>query len=39
VDGDTATISWSAEAQGQRRTVQSDLRRIDGEWRLLELLS
>jgi len=35
VDGDTATVSWSAEAQGQRRTVDSGFRRLDGRWRLL----
>lgn len=35
VDGDSATVSWSAEAQGRRRTVDSGLRRTDGEWKLL----
>lgn len=35
VNGDGATVSWSAEAEGQRRTVDSRFRRIDGQWRLL----
>jgi hypothetical protein len=39
VDGDVATISWSAEVEGQRPTVTNDLRRIDGQWRLLDTSS
>jgi hypothetical protein len=36
VSGDTATVTWSAEVQGQRPTVTSDLRLIDGDWRLVD---
>lgn len=36
VDGDTATITWSAEVQGQRPVVTNQLRLIDGQWRLLD---
>jgi hypothetical protein len=35
VDGDTATISWSFETRGRRQPVDTGLRRIDGQWRLL----
>jgi hypothetical protein len=36
VSGDAAGITWSAEVrQGDRRTVTSQLRRIDGQWRLV----
>lgn len=35
IDGDTATVNWSAEAQGQRRTVDTGFRRVDGQWRIL----
>ncbi len=36
VDGDTATITWSAEVAGQRPTVTNTMRRIDGQWRLVD---
>jgi len=37
VDGDDATISWTFEqAQGPRLPVDTGLRRIDGQWRLLD---
>ncbi|WP_300013599.1 hypothetical protein [Pseudonocardia sp.] len=36
VTGDTATITWSADVEGERPTVTSDLRRIDGNWRLVD---
>jgi hypothetical protein len=35
VDGDDATITWSAEIKGARETTTSKLRRIDGTWRLI----
>ncbi|WP_219419684.1 hypothetical protein [Pseudonocardia nigra] len=37
VTGDDATITWSAQSQGARPTVINGLRRIDGEWRLLDV--
>lgn len=36
VTGGTATVTWSAEVQGRRPTVTSDLRRIDDGWRLVD---
>lgn len=36
ISGDTATVTWSAEVQGRRPTVTSDLRLIDGGWRLVD---
>jgi len=36
VSGDTATITWSAEVNGTRNSTTSQLRRIDGEWRLVD---
>jgi ABC-type transport system substrate-binding protein len=39
VNGDDATITWSAEVQGQRPTVTNGVRRIDGQWRLLDTSS
>ena len=36
VDGDSATITWSAEVAGQRPTVTNTMRRIDGQWRLVD---
>jgi len=34
---DTATIAWSVESEGQRISVTSSMRRIDGEWRLVDV--
>ncbi|TQM03886.1 hypothetical protein [Pseudonocardia kunmingensis] len=36
VTGDTASITWSAEVNGARNTVTSQLRRVDGQWRLVD---
>lgn len=37
VDGDDATISWTFEqAPGRRQPVETTLRHIDGQWRLLD---
>lgn len=36
VTGDQASITWSAEVNGQRPTVTNDVRRVDGQWRLLD---
>jgi hypothetical protein len=36
VTGDEAEVTWSAEVQGQRPTVSSNLRRIDGNWLLVD---
>jgi hypothetical protein len=36
VTADNATITWSAEVNGARSTVTSQLRRVDGEWRLVD---
>jgi hypothetical protein len=36
VDGDTAHLTWTFEASGGARTVDTGLRRIDGQWRLLD---
>ncbi len=32
VDGDTATVSWSAEIQEQRQDLTNEMRRVDGRW-------
>lgn len=32
VDGDTATVSWSAEVREQRQELTNDMRRVDGRW-------
>ena len=37
VNGDQATITWSADINGARPTVTSGLRRVDGRWLLVEL--
>ncbi len=34
VDGDEATVSWTATLDGQSAPTTSALRRIDGEWKL-----
>jgi predicted outer membrane protein len=36
VDGEDASITWSAEIEGQRPTVTSGLRRVDGRWVLVD---
>ena len=36
VTGDEAEVTWSAEVQGQRPTVTSNLRRVDGNWLLVD---
>ena len=36
VTGDRATISWTSDLQGASRAVTSQLRSVDGEWRLLD---
>jgi hypothetical protein len=36
VEGETATVTWSAQVGEQRRTVTNELRLIDGQWRLLD---
>jgi ketosteroid isomerase-like protein len=36
VDGDTATVEWSAELNGTRNSQSSDFERVDGGWRLAE---
>jgi hypothetical protein len=36
VTGGDATVTWSAQVRDQRQTVSSDLRRIDGDWRLVD---
>jgi hypothetical protein len=35
ITGDTATVAWSANKQGQRTSTTSRLRRVDGGWKLL----
>lgn len=37
VGGDTATITWSAETNGRRVPVTSTMRRVDGEWKLVDV--
>lgn len=37
VIGDTATISWTFDNQGHPESVDTGLRRIDGQWRLLDV--
>lgn len=37
VIGDTATISWTFDNQGNPEPVDTGLRRIDGQWRLLDV--
>lgn len=34
VQGDSATVTWSADRNGQRKTVSTGMRRTDGRWRL-----
>ena len=37
VTGDTATIDWSATANGQKTPISQTARRIDGEWKLVDV--
>lgn len=37
VTGDTAKIIWTAEVQGRRPALSNGARKIDGQWRLLEM--
>lgn len=37
VSGDTATVTWSAEAKGQRVPVTSTMRRVEGDWKLVDV--
>jgi hypothetical protein len=36
VVGDTASVTWSGEAAGQRRTVTTGMRRIAGRWLVVD---
>lgn len=35
VDGDTATVSWTAQLDGEPRASRSTMRHVDGEWRFV----
>lgn len=35
--GETASITWSAETNGRRVPVTSTMRRVDGEWKLVDV--
>lgn len=35
VDGDTATVSWSAVLDGEQRPARSTMRRVDRDWRFV----
>jgi hypothetical protein len=37
VTGDTASVTWSGEVAGERVTVTSDMRRVDGAWKLVDV--
>ncbi len=37
ISGDTATLTWSAKVAGQTPTVKSQLRRIAGQWRVVDI--
>lgn len=37
VDGDNATITWSTESSGTTQTVSHRMRKIDGEWKLVDV--
>jgi hypothetical protein len=37
VDGDTAVIDWNATVQGKKTQVTQTARRIDGEWKLVDV--
>lgn len=34
VDGDTATVNWTTDVQGQQAAQSNNMRRIDGRWLL-----
>jgi hypothetical protein len=36
VTGETASVTWSGESAGQRRTVTTGMRRIDGRWTVVD---
>ena len=35
VDGDNATVNWTAELDGEQRPAQSTMRRDDGRWQFV----
>ena len=35
VDGDRATVNWTAVLDGEQRPAQSTMRRVDGQWRFV----
>lgn len=37
VRGDSATVDWSAKREGQTVSVTNQMRRIDGEWKLVDV--
>lgn len=37
VDGETATVSWSAQVNGTDTPVTQTARKIDGEWKLIDV--
>jgi len=37
IDGDTATVSWSAKVNGADTPVTQTARKIDGEWKLIDV--
>jgi hypothetical protein len=37
VKGDTATVNWSASANGQNTSISQTARRIGGEWKLVDV--
>lgn len=37
VTGENATITWSAEQDGKRQNITNSLRKIDGDWKLVDV--
>jgi hypothetical protein len=37
VKGQTATINWTAQVQGKKTPISQTARRIDGEWKLVDV--
>lgn len=37
VEGENATVTWSAQVQDQRPTTENGLRLVDGQWRMLPM--
>lgn len=35
VNGDTATVTWTVSSNGRQSTTTTDMRRVDGQWRVL----